>query len=181
MTAALSSFFEALAYNERPMSPDPINIDVEDVVDALTDGRPVSVELEPGDATYYNLIIVPCWAPVVRRSLGRYGVPRADATEYLLVTYLRGDDSPTFFAMSHVNALDVPVKNPWSAGLVAWWLRGLWRAIEADRTQLVRGSYDATEAAAKCATAIVGDLRRPAGRVPEREGDDPSRRGPRAT
>lgn len=134
---------EPLAYHGRALTPAPINADLEDLVEALAGGRTVVAELEPGDATYYNLVITPCWAPQVRRSLGRFGVPDRSADRYLLVTCLRDDGGPSFFAQSHVGDYDVPLTNAWSRELVAWWLRGLWQALAPHAAEIAEsGVYE---------------------------------------
>ena len=123
-----------LHYGNREMVSEPINLPLSVVADLLRQGLPVSVELEPGDATYYHLLIVPAWATYVAPFLGRYGIPRDRATDYLIVTRLTDQEGLAFYATANVGDWDLPgIENEWTRDLLVWWLRHLWQLIERAR------------------------------------------------
>ncbi len=120
----------ALKYGNREMVAEPINVPLSVVADLLRRGLPVSVELEPGDATYYHLLIVPASAPYVEPFLGRYGIPVDRATDFLIVTKLTDQEGRAFYATADVGPWDLHgIENEWTRELLVWWLRRLWSVI----------------------------------------------------
>lgn len=118
------------------MTPEPVNVHPEQIVDAIRDGDPVVVILEPGDATRYHLLIVPAWADKVRDQLGAYGIPVRVAEGTLIVTKLSQEGGNTFWAQTHVNEYDLAdaIQNEWSRILLSWWLREyLWPMLRQAR------------------------------------------------
>jgi hypothetical protein len=123
-----------LRYGAREMNPSPLNMTLADLAWRLHDGRPVIAELEPGDATYYSLLIVPAWAGDVVRHLGRYGIAPDQAHRYLIVTKLNDQGGSAFYATADVGEWDLHgIDNPWSRELIVWWLRLLWAEIKRQR------------------------------------------------
>lgn len=123
-----------LMYGTREMQPDPINTTFGEIVERLAHGHPVIVELEPGDATYYSLLIVPAWAAYVATHLGRFGIPADQAHRYLIGTRMTDQEGQAFYATEHVGPWDIDsVDNEWSRELIAWWLRILWEHLNAER------------------------------------------------
>lgn len=130
---------ETLKYGTKEMRPQPINTTLDAIVTCLEHGHhPVIVELEPGDGTYYNLLIVPAWAVYVAPHLGRYGIPADRAHEYLIVTRLSDRRGWGFYATAQVGVWDLHgIENDWTRELLAWWLREiLWPAINQERERL---------------------------------------------
>lgn len=119
-----------LLYHGRQMNPTPLGSSMDDVARALQGEHPVSAEIEPGDGTYYNVLIVPAWCEHVKEHLGRYGIPAEKAKDYLIVTKLTDADSPTFYAADDVGAWDMHgIENQWTRDVLVWWLRYLWLHI----------------------------------------------------
>ncbi|NIN68869.1 MAG: hypothetical protein GTO63_30120 [Anaerolineae bacterium] len=118
-------------FNGRAMHPEPLDRTLDDVAVGLRAGESVSVVLEPGDATRYNLCLVPCWSPLVYDSLGSVGIPKSRANEYLLVVKFDSSGGSSWFAHSQIEHYDVGggVQNQWSRELLAWWLRELWKRL----------------------------------------------------
>ena len=119
-----------LMFQGKPMVADPINRSLQALAEALLRGRTVVAELEPGDATYYNLLIVPCWADGVRRHLGRYGVPIDAADRYLVVVKMSDVGGaaawiPVTYGTVAAHDTEALSTNPWTCELLAWWLSQL--------------------------------------------------------
>ena len=117
----------------KPMVAEPINVPLQRLAALLREGQTVVAELEPGDATYYNLLIVPCWADTVHRYLESFGIPPGSASNYLLVVKLEQECSRAAWILTDgaVGRHDtVPLtNNPWSQELLAWWLSHLVEAM----------------------------------------------------
>lgn len=125
-----------LKYGTEEMKPAPINTTLDAIVTCLEQGHhPVIVELEPGDGTYYNLLIVPSWAVYVAPHLRRFGILADRAIDYLIVTRLTDQEGQAFYATAQVGPWDLHgIDNEWSRELLAWWLREtLWPAINQER------------------------------------------------
>lgn len=120
-----------LEYHGRPMRSEPVSgYSLLHVADALNEGEPVVVALEPGDHTNYTLLIVPAWAKRIRGQLVRFGITSAHSRDYLLVTKLGDQQGETFYATSDVGAWDLHgIDNDWTRELLVWWLRILWEQI----------------------------------------------------
>jgi hypothetical protein len=111
----------------------PINWDgMEHLIIQLERGQSCVVQLEPGDATHYCLLLTPCWAMGVRQELGRFGIPVESATNYMLVTALtdEGSDGSTWIT-PHVMEYQVAKlsPNPWSQLIYLTFLQNLWWEI----------------------------------------------------
>ena len=118
----------------KTMQVEPENLPLAHIATSLLEGKPAVALLEPGDATAYHLLIVPCWAEQVHTYLGRFGIPAGSARKYLLVVKLDQDTSrgvwiPLCEATRphHTQGL---TDNPWSVELLAWWISHLIEAIK---------------------------------------------------
>lgn len=127
---------EKLTYNGRELSAEPSGMTLARVARILEDDKPVSVLLEPGDATAYHLLLVPCGYEHVRSTLGWAGVPEGVAEDYLLVISLdpRGGTEiipwdGRKISLEYVVQLEA---NDWSRSLLAWWLDTLLELTMAD-------------------------------------------------
>lgn len=122
-----------LLYHGKAMNPVPSNGLISGFADSLHNKEAVVVKLEPGDATHYALLIVPCWTEQIRHDLGRYGIPAKQAEEYLFVSKLGDQESTGCFIHNHLPTLEFGVEplsnNKWSQLVLAWWLTQLWEAI----------------------------------------------------
>lgn len=119
-----------LLYNTRPMKVEPINLDLSDIAQTLREGRAAVAELEPGDGTYYNLLLVPCDAPNVKGGFRRFGISHEAAHRYLLVVLVRDrrPDRAVFVQWDGVIREHDVVgleENGWSQTFLAWWLNAL--------------------------------------------------------
>jgi len=128
-----------LTYGSKAMHPEPVNMTMQDLVHELAGAEdspnPVIVELEPGDGTYYNLLIVPAWHIDVGTFLGRYGIQVEEAERYLIVTKLDDQQGRAFYATKDVGEWDLHgIENDWTRELLVWWLKILWGLIEEART-----------------------------------------------
>lgn len=110
----------------KKMNPDPINIDMDVLVERLDNGVSTIVQLEPGDATYYSLLIVPVWSSSVAANLGRFGIPLDNSHNYLIVAKLGSCGGTVGFVPLADGKLDTHhfadfIENGWSQVLLAWW------------------------------------------------------------
>ena len=120
-----------LLYNSKAMKVEPINISMQDAAAILRGGGPVVVELEPGDGTYYALMLVPLYSSNIAESLGRYGIQPAEAHHYLFVAKLESDGCD--FIPIHANLgpyhFDELTGNDWSKQFLGWWFTELVEAL----------------------------------------------------
>lgn len=127
---------EELTYfvNGKALNPEPLNMTLHNMAVALKEGNTVVANLEPGDASFYALLIVPCWGPNLRESLGRWGVPPFASKDYCLVTQLRDHVSKTAWI-----TIDGPIQlhqmtllndNEWTQQVFAWWFENLREELE---------------------------------------------------
>lgn len=129
----------------------PLETSLEEVAADLTAGRTVSVTLEPGDSTRYELLIVPLWEHTVRLA----GWSAEDEYNGLLVVRLIGGEPRE---SGVVLLRDIPwtvskfCKNDWTVELLAWWFQLLATAImerrgnyESHTTESVRVDRDSEE------------------------------------
>lgn len=131
----MTTAIEPLVYrNGKTMAVEPINATMEDLAYHLHRDEPVVAQLEPGDATYYNLLLVPTHIPTLCGQFGRYGVPEVSADQYLIAIKmddqdLRGCWIPKFEPTDthHVAPLS---PNEWSQAFLAWWFRHLLAAMD---------------------------------------------------
>lgn len=123
---------EALSHGGKLMKSDTIEgVTVDQLAEALERGDGVCVELEPGDGTYYNLIILPTWAPEFRNKFRRFGINPGCDKDYLIVTRMNDDGGQTFIFQSWGEVWDLAehIRNEWTVIFFTWWLKNLWRAI----------------------------------------------------
>lgn len=119
-----------LTYNGKPMTFDPINMDVERMIQLLHQGTPQVVNLEPGDATRYDLLLLPLNLDV-GLYLGNHGIEPHTYGGYLFVSWLSDEVCPgtwvPFSVDMMVDVWDVAglSNNGWSRQLLAWWLTSL--------------------------------------------------------
>src|SRR5947208_2980472 len=115
------------------MNPEPVNQSLARLATCLVQGdHPVIAELEPGDATYYNLLLVPAWAAYVAPHLGRFGIPLTKAHDYLIVTRLTDTEGQTFYCTRQIGDWDLEIiPNAWTRTVLVWWLKILWLHLEA--------------------------------------------------
>jgi hypothetical protein len=121
-----------LIYHNLEMRDEPINIDMLTVARLLRDNHSVVVELEPGDATYYCLLLVPCKATEVAPYLSRFGIPPNNASEYIIVTYLHDTHGDSFYSHRYTelhDMLNTKISNEWTQMFLVWWLQRLWSMI----------------------------------------------------
>ena len=123
-----------LIYRGKPMTVEPANRSLAGVAELLRTGRSVIAELEPGDATYYNLLLVPCWAPGISGHLGRFGVPSGSAHRFLIVVKVDEEGGGMTFVPTDGQKIGVwdtlhLSSNEWSQELFAWWLSHLITAL----------------------------------------------------
>lgn len=121
-----------LLYGSKPMKPEPINITLEKLAQRLNQRETMIAELEPGDGTYYNLLLVPAVSLGTREYLGRFGISDSRAHCYLIVTKLTSYGGETFYSYSEgtIPCDMESVKNEWTRVLLAWWCNLLWEAME---------------------------------------------------
>lgn len=126
---------KTLEYNGRPMRWDPINVSPERIQACLDVDEPVVVQLEPGDATRYTLMLVP--SPVMPWLRG-FGIPETEADLWLLVVKLASDGRRDGWAWvpwrpgAEVGTHDVAEldQNEWSQELLSWWLTECRRRLD---------------------------------------------------
>lgn len=122
-----------LSYHGKELRLEPINATMGVIAAELLKGHPALAILEPGDATRYEVILVPCWSSNIRLGLASQGIRPTETDDYLLCAKLNGNTG-TFFATEHVQEYDIEtIHNEWSCHFLAWWLRNLWREINARR------------------------------------------------
>ncbi len=129
---------DALTYQGKQMVVEPINRSLVKIAYDLKAGMPVVAELEPGDATYYCLLLVPAWAPCVVDYLGRYGIQRTltDEPNFLLAVKLDADGGRAAWipcdnrlGVWHTAHLS---ENTWSQEFLVWWLLHLIDRLNAE-------------------------------------------------
>lgn len=127
------AYFPELKYNplgSAVMNPEPVNDNIDHLVMQARCGETVLVQLEPGDATVYYLLIVPAWGDGTRENLGQFGIPAEHADEYLIVTYLKQDGGQTFYATDRIGVYDLEMlPNTWTRTVFAWWLHGFFKLV----------------------------------------------------
>lgn len=135
-TSLAESGAAELEYRGRALSAEPSNASLAYVANLLNVGRPAYVCLEPGDATRYDLLIVPfngiCNGP------NEPGLPTWNPAEtHLVVTRLVGmrpgpsaviwrdcwDGEHRELALYGVSV------NEWTHQVFAWWFARLWEAL----------------------------------------------------
>jgi hypothetical protein len=123
--------------SQRAMQPEPVGMSVAAVAARLDKGETVSVQLQPGDGTRYDLLLVPVWAEHVGAwSLGftengkrqTLFVINAQSPSKLRGTYvMRGGYYGVLLECGAWYA-------PWSVTLLEWWLEEhVWPRLAAIR------------------------------------------------
>jgi len=115
-----------LQYMGRGLDPRPVNRTLEEVHELLlVDKTPVVVQLEPGDGTRYDWLLVPAASYYVGDALGVIGIPPGAAAEYLIIVDVHVpmhamavpfDGATTAADVREVSA------NAWTRTCLAWWL-----------------------------------------------------------
>ncbi len=119
-------------YHNRAMNREPENVSFDYASATVAAGQPIVVVLEPGDATRYRLLIVPCWNAEVDGggNLSDIGIPSKAAREFLMVTQFDDLGGMMFFASRNVGEHDLgAIKNEWTRTLLTWWVNQLWESI----------------------------------------------------
>lgn len=102
-----------LLYNGKSMSAEPINSMLAYVQATLRDGYPITVRLEPGDATRYDLTVAP--NPSGGVSVIRHTGEGPCYAHHVYLNEWYEDLEEVLLPLGH--------GNPWSAKFLAWWLR----------------------------------------------------------
>lgn len=116
-----------LEYHGKPLTWEPINTSVLILLDGLSGGFTKFVELDPGDATRYELLIT--WVPHLRTAF-RFDEPG----DHLLVVRLISGDPIAVSLFGYAvfgGAGRLANGNEWSAVLLNWWLDELLRRLTA--------------------------------------------------
>jgi len=117
-----------LLYRGVPMRAEPVNVSLADVVTALYEGRIAEVQLEPGDQTRYDLVLIPDTAlPLL------FQVHRDDPTCGIMAVRVVGGEpckSLCLMPWERWKFGQLSEGNEWTAELLAWWLGILFDAIE---------------------------------------------------
>ncbi len=124
-----------LLHGGKPMTFEPINTTVEQLITGLLCGEPQAVVLEPGDMTRYTLLLVPLTGDGVAPHLSGIGVPESEVSTYLFVSKLGADPCrgafvpmyPGYTVSAHSTA---PLSdNTWTQELLAWWFTRLYALL----------------------------------------------------
>lgn len=125
---------QSLEYQGKQMKLEAENAPLRHLARVVARGYPVIIELEPGDATHYHLLVVPAWAASVREHLGRFGIPVDRCWDYLIVTQLYDDVGNTFYVPAWIEGQhDIEsraVTNDWSRVFLSWWLQHFWHIVK---------------------------------------------------
>ena len=117
----------------RAMKAEPVNLGMLNVANYLECGETVVVELEPGDGTYYSLLLVPCWAEGVANYLDRWGITAEGAHKYLMVVKLEQEGSHAVWIPMQETIQEHHVAHlstsAWSQRLFAWWFGELFEVM----------------------------------------------------
>lgn len=119
----------------RPYQADPLECSISQLAARLDNGSPVSVTLEPGDATRYELLLVPMWAPEV--GLHNWGIE--DRQSGLVVTRLVGGEVDggsciVLLNRQHSHGLwTISRENTWTFNLFTRWFSLLAAELRAER------------------------------------------------
>jgi hypothetical protein len=125
----------SLAYHGRAMNAEPTNMALADVAERLRQGHPVYVDLQPGDGTRYEFVLLPLDG-VMSGGGDLVGVPDWEPG-HLMVTRLVGPDPVASVIISAVpdEALGlsefVPLSrnNEWTVMVLEWWTARLFLAL----------------------------------------------------
>ena len=122
-----------LMYGTKEMKLDAEDWELSDIARILRGGKPMVVSLEPGDATNYTLLLVPCWSAFVEETLGRYGIPPSSSKDYLFISKLSGEACPGQFVRPPCQEFDFEFISPdeWTRMFLAWWVSELWTRVKA--------------------------------------------------
>ena len=122
----VEEYFES---KKRELQPNPLGITLKQVAKFLVEGKPLTVELEPGDATRYELALIPMWADLM--NLGNYGEERE--TSLLVVRSVGGTPTTAQVVLLERDFKElyrISNQNEWTEQLFSWWFSLLWREIE---------------------------------------------------
>lgn len=129
---------EILEYHGRQMDPTPYGKSLQSVAQCLDRRQPTTVILKPGDATRYELVLVPMWMPSLE--FGNYHP--ADRFNGLLVTRIvRGHPTGSgiiILTRSSHDDLDLIINgNNWTGLLFEWWFALLKEELDKVRATTV--------------------------------------------
>lgn len=130
---------KTLRYNDKELDPNPTNhFNLQTVARDLVDERTVHVILEPGDATRYDLTLMPMWATGLEH-LGNYDYEDRNAGLIVVRSVSGRIVASEVYLMNrdfHDNIEDLATGNEWSADLLQWWFEVLYEAITERRLTL---------------------------------------------
>ncbi len=127
---------ESLEYHGKEMNPFPTDTSLTSLVHDLMVGRSATVELQPGDGTRYELLLVPMWENTVRL----VGWGAEDSYNGLVAVRLRGGypAGASIVFLNRPNAVNelsrLSGDNDWTATLLEWWFQHLAALINEART-----------------------------------------------
>lgn len=128
----------------RPMRAEPLNYTLAQVRAMLTEDKaPVLVRLEPGDATRYDLLLVPVNAYYVREHVRHLGLTAEHAPRWLWVIDTCAENRCAivpFDGLTTAAHLRGISGNAWTQRFVAWWLAVLFHARDDAPVGEPRGS-----------------------------------------
>lgn len=120
---------EDLFYGEKKMSREPINISFEDVVNILAVGDPVFINLQPGDATRYNIFITPCWNRKIKTHLKGIGIDEYNSYEYITFHYEIRHRASIVPIFCHPNDFIELSQNQWTQTFFSWFVNNIGEAL----------------------------------------------------
>lgn len=109
-------------YGGRLLSPEPTNLSLKVLAGGLSAGHTAYAQLEPGDATRYDILLVPMWGPA-----GFGGPYDREDYKWLFITRLRsGGSVPSLGCMIRrdfrsYDFQEIAGGNTHTANLLAWW------------------------------------------------------------
>lgn len=75
---------ENLQYGNKKMDLHPTNISLGEAITRLYHGEATHIDLQPGDATRYQLYLIPCWNPLLKPG----NLNREDAKTFIVLSVL---------------------------------------------------------------------------------------------
>lgn len=124
-----------ITYHGKDLHNEPENTSLEELRKVLYIRQPTMAVLEPGNATRYMILLVPCDS-ITHPSLSSFGIPPHTRYTYCFVSLLTdyqclGTWVPTDREVDVHDVEDLS-NNPWTREIIAWWLNelflnGMWR------------------------------------------------------
>lgn len=127
---------ETLLYHGKPLKTEPRNTSLHEVAEMLEYGRAVSVHLEPGDGSRYDLLLVPLWATDVRSLAQQFEDESIREKSVMYVFDARKHESVVGAAIErggyYGSLQTLAAGNEWTMTFLEWWFeRQLWPLIGA--------------------------------------------------